>query len=339
VTTIAIIGAAGYAGEELLRLLTRHPDASISCITSRQYAGQGVETVFPRFQGSGLTFSAPDVDAIVESADVAILALPHGLAAEYAVPLVNAGVKVIDISADFRLRDTAVYKTYYKVDHPAPQLLDKAVYGLPERYRDALKGADLVACPGCYPTSTILPTAPVLASGLVSRGNVLIASLSGVSGAGRKIDLPYLFAECNESVRPYGVVGHRHTPEIEQELTVAAGESLQVSFVPHLVPITRGMHSTIFLDAVADCSVDAVHEVLTSAYADESFVRVLPLGTVADSKNVTQTNVCEIGCAYDPRTGRVILSSAIDNLTKGASGQAVQCLNIICGYPETAGLV
>jgi N-acetyl-gamma-glutamyl-phosphate reductase len=339
VTTIAIIGAAGYAGEELLRLLTRHPDASISCITSRQYAGQGVETVFPRFQGSGLTFSAPDVDAIAATADVAILALPHGLAAEYAVPLVNAGVKVIDISADFRLRDTAVYKTYYKVDHPAPQLLARAVYGLPERYRDALKGADLVACPGCYPTSTILPTAPVLASGLVNVDNILIASLSGVSGAGRKIDLPYLFAECNESVRPYGVVGHRHTPEIEQELAVAADTSVRVSFVPHLVPITRGMHSTVFLDAAGDCSLEAVHEVLAAAYAGEPFVRVLPPGKVADSKNVARTNVCEIGCAYDSRTGRVILSSAIDNLTKGASGQAVQCLNIICGYEETAGLL
>jgi N-acetyl-gamma-glutamyl-phosphate reductase len=336
---VAIVGASGYSGEELLRLLLGHPQVEITCVTSRQYAGQPLGQAFPRFMEAPLQFSAPDASGIAAAAEVAFLALPHGVAAEYAVPLLEKGVRVIDISADFRLRDPAVYERYYGAPHPAPALLGTAVYGLPERYRERLREARLVACPGCYPTSIILPTAPVLAAGLARSSGIAAVSLSGVSGAGRKVDLEYIFPECNESVRPYKVTGHRHLPEIEQELAVAAGlAALTMNFIPHLVPVNRGIHSTILLEAADGVSVEQVHGALRAAYDREPFVRVLPRGGLADTKHVTMTNMCEIGCVLDSRTRRIILSSALDNLTKGASGQAVQCLNLLCGFDETLGL-
>jgi N-acetyl-gamma-glutamyl-phosphate reductase len=336
---VAIVGASGYSGEELVRLLLCHPQVEIACLTSRQYAGQALGAAFPRFMESALTFSAPDVAAIAQVAEVAFLALPHGVAAEFAVPLLAKGLRVIDISADFRLRDPAVYERYYGAAHPAPALLAEAVYGLPERYRERIRAARLVACPGCYPTSVILPASAMLAAGLARSAGIAAVSLSGVSGAGRKVDLEYIFPECNESVRPYKVTGHRHLPEIEQELAVVAGvKSLAMSFIPHLVPVTRGIHSTVLLEANAGVTVELVEEALRAAYDAEPFVRVLPRGALADTKHVTMTNVCEIGYAMDSRTGRIVLSCAIDNLTKGASGQAVQCLNLLCGLDETSGL-
>lgn len=340
-TKVAIVGASGYMGEELLRLLWRHPQVELTAVTSRTYAGQPVAEVFPRLADANLCFAAPDAAAIAGEAQVAVLALPHGLAAEYAAPLLQAGVTVIDISADFRLRDAAAYRTYYKADHPAPELLQDAVYGLPERYREQIGQASLIACPGCYPTGILLPTAPLLATGLATPEGIIVSSISGVSGAGRKTELPYLFAECNESVRPYVVVGHRHTPEIEQELAVAAGiDQIQMNFAPHLAPVTRGLHSTVFLLAAKpDLQLTDIGQALETAYTHEPFVRVLPAGQLADTKHVTHTNVCEIGYAYDPRTGRIIISSAIDNLCKGGSGQAVQCLNISRSYVETTGLI
>ena len=337
-TTAAIVGASGYSGEELLRLLQVHPNVDIVCVTSRQYAGRPIGDVFPRFAESELCFVKPEVDTISQ-ADVAFLALPHGLATEFAVPLLEAGVRVLDISADFRLRCPATFERYYNMPHPAPELLSRAVYGLPESYRAALRDARLIACAGCYPTSILLPSLPLVAAGLVELEGIAAISLSGVSGAGRKVDLPYIFPECNESIRPYKVTGHRHLPEVEQELALAAGvESIRINFVPHLIPVNRGIHSTILLDAREGTGPGEVESALADAYAEEPFVRVLPAGQLADTKHVTFTNFCEIGCAFDERTGRVILSSAIDNLTKGASGQAVQCLNIACGYPEDAGL-
>ena len=337
---VAIFGASGYAGEELLRLLLRHPNAEVVAITSRKNAGESVASVFPRFTNSGLTFVEPDVEKIARICDAAILALPHGLAAEYAVPLLNAGIKVFDISADFRLKSEAKYKQYYKVDHPAPELLKKAVYGLPERYRTKLKKADLVACAGCYPTSSILPTAPLLAAGLVKHEGIIISSSSGVTGAGRKVDLPYIVPECNESFKAYGVTGHRHLPEIEQEMAFAAGlEDIAINFVPHLAPMNRCIESTIFMDAAPGCSLEAIAEVYKKAYGKEQFVRVLPAGRTADTKYVFMTNICEIGFNYDSHTNKVIINSAIDNLTKGASGQAIQCMNIRFGLDESAGLL
>jgi N-acetyl-gamma-glutamyl-phosphate reductase len=335
----AIVGASGYSGEELLRLLRSHPAVTITCVTSRQYEGAPVGSVFPRFAEMDLRFSAPEIDTIAAGADVVFLALPHGLAAEYAVPLLERGLLVIDISADFRIRDPEIYQTYYKVAHPAPDLLKQAVYGLPERYGEALRSARLIACPGCYPTSIILPAAPLLERGLARDRGIAAVSLSGVTGAGRKVDLPYIFPECNESVRPYKVTGHRHLPEIEQELAAAAAlPDLVINFIPHLVPVNRGIHSTILLDAAPDTDAEAVGAALREAYAEAPFVRVLEAGSLADTKHVTFTNMCEIGHAFDARTGRIILSSAIDNLTRGASGQAVQCMNIACGLDETLGL-
>ena len=337
---IAIVGASGYSGEELLRLLLAHPYVDIVQITSRQYAGQELGSVFPRFAEAGLSFTEPNVDTIAGVADVAVLALPHGLAAEYALPLLQAEVKVIDISADFRIRQPEAYEKYYDTKHPAPELLTQAVYGLPERYREQLRSANLVACPGCYPTSIVLPAAPLLEAALVETCGITAVSLSGVTGAGRKVDLAYTFPECNESLRPYSVTGHRHLPEIEQELAAAAGlDTLAISFIPHLVPVNRGIHSTVVLQAREGTGLDSVGLALREAYGHEPFVRVLPPGLMADTKHVTLTNICEIGYTYDDHTGRVVLSSAIDNLTKGASGQAVQCLNLMCGFPEAAGLI
>ncbi len=337
---VAIVGASGYSGEELIRLLLRHPQAKLACVTSRQYAERPVGEVFPRFAGLDLMFSAPSADQIAELAEVVFLALPHGLAAEFALPLFEKGLRVIDISADFRLRDPAVYRQYYGVEHPAVALLDKAVYGLPELYRDQLRHAQLVACPGCYPTSVLLPVCPLLSSSLVTPENIAVCSISGVSGAGRKVELPFIFPECNESLRAYAATDHRHLPEIEQELAKAAGrdQSAPISFIPHLAPVNRGIHSTILLTPSPGTSIEKVRECWHCTYADEPFVRILADRRLADTKHVAWTNAIEFGCAFDQHTGRLIVSSAIDNLVKGASGQAVQCMNIMGGLEETMGL-
>ena len=337
-TRVAVVGASGYSGEELIRLLVRHPFCDLAVLTSRKYANQPIGKVFPRFADLSLTFSAPSPDVIARDADVVFLALPHGLAAEFAAPLYEAGCTVLDISADFRLRDPLVYAQYYGKDHPAPELLKRAVYGQPEFYRNAIRETRLIACPGCYPTSILLALRPLLQAKLVDCEGIAAASLSGVTGAGRKVDLPYIFPECNESLRPYAPCGHRHTPEIEQELTLAAGRVVRVSFVPHLVPVNRGIHSTIFTVATAGVGVDEIKACLHAAFDSEPFVRVLDPPALADTKHVVLTNTAEIGFAVDARTGRAILSCAIDNLTKGAAGQAVQCMNIALGLPETAGL-
>ncbi len=337
---VAIIGASGYSGEELLRLLQRHPYASVSHVTSRQYANQPLGDVFPRFAESNLHFSQPDIDAIIDSADCAFLALPHGLAADYAAPLLKAGLRVIDISADFRLRDLDLYETYYKTAHPAPNLLSQAVYGLPERYRDKIQASTLVACPGCYPTSIILPVWPLLQSGIAQPSGIVVASMSGVSGAGRKVDLPYIFPECNESLRPYSVTGHRHLPEIEQELSaVSSSGKVKINFVPHLVPVNRGIHSSIVLHSAKPSPLAEITDIYRDTFGKEPFVRVLNAGKLADTKHVTLSNYCEIGFAFDDHTGNIIVSSAIDNITKGAAGQAIQCFNIMYGLPEQTALL
>ncbi len=336
---IAIVGASGYSGEELIRILSQHPNAEIKVITSRQNAGKPVGSMFPRYAELPLTFSAPDVDLIAQTCDVAFLALPHGLATEIAIPLLEKGVKIIDISADFRLKSTEQYKKYYKEDHPAPALLPKAVYGQPELYREQLKTADLIACAGCYPTSIILACAPLLKRGIVETTPIIASSMSGVSGAGRKVDLPYLFPECNESVRAYGVTKHRHLPEIEQELSNAAnGAPIAMNFIPHLVPVNRGINSTVILKAKTATPLEDAIRAYEEDYANEYFVRVLAPNTTADTKHITFTNRCEIGFAFDDHTGNFIITSCIDNLTKGAAGQAVQCMNIRFGLDETTGL-
>lgn len=337
---VAIIGGSGYSGEELLRLLSRHPQVELTAITSREHAGEPVGAFFPRYAEIPLRFIQPDVEEIAKLAEVVFLALPNGLAGDYARPLLAKGLKVIDISADFRLRDPKIYEKYYKMAHPAPELIPEAVYGLPEIYRREIAGARLIANPGCYVTSILLPTTALLRAGVVEAEGIVAMSMSGISGAGRKVALDYIFPECNESLRPYGVVGHRHLPEIEQELAVAAGlPAVTMNFVPHLVPVNRGIHSSILLTAKAGVNAAAALDALHAAYDNEPFVRILAAGKLADTKHITGTNRCEIGVAYDERTNRIVVSSAIDNLTKGASGQALQNLNLICGFPETTGLM
>lgn len=336
---VAIVGASGYSGEELLRLLNRHPGVELKIITSRQNAGKPVGEFFPRYAETPLTFSMPDVNHIAAECDVAFLALPHGLAPEIALPLLKKGVKIIDISADFRLKSPEQFLKYYKSEHPAPDMLSQSVYGLPERYRSQLKTADLIACAGCYPTSIILAASPLLERGIVSSEHIVASSLSGVSGAGRKVDLPYLFPECNESVRAYGVTKHRHLPEIEQELSAAAhGAPVQMNFIPHLVPVNRGINSTLILRTLSKNAMEDAANAYAEAYENEPFVRVLKPGQLADTKHITLTNRCEIGYVYDEHTGNMIVTSCIDNLTKGASGQAIQCMNIRFGLTETMGL-
>lgn len=346
----AIVGASGYSGEELVRLLLHHPRVELAAITSRQYAGQTVAQVFPKFanhpQSRVLRFTEPKAELLARQADVAFLALPHGVAAEFAVPLLQAGCAVIDLSADFRLRSAGVYKEFYGHDHPAPELLARAVYGLPEVYRKEIQGALLIASPGCYPTSILLPTLPLLRAGLVKPHGIIADSLSGVSGAGRKAEPDYLFCECNESVRPYGVPKHRHLSEIEEQLSLAAGTGVTIQFTPHLIPLNRGILTTLYLAPSrgfgTSAEMAALQQEITAcyqtAYGREPFIRLLEGKALPDTKNVAGTNVLEIAWRLDPRTGRLLVMSAVDNLVKGASGQAVQSLNILCGFDETEGL-
>lgn len=342
---VAIVGASGYAGEELVRLLLGHPAANLVAVTSRQYAGQTVAQVFPKFshfqKAKALRFSEPNAELLARDAEVVFLALPHGVAAEYAVPLLELGAKVIDLSADFRLKEAAVYQEFYAHEHPAPNHLARSVYGLPEFYREQLKSADFVACPGCYPTSILLPLIPLLRAKLIDPASIIADSMSGVTGAGRKVEVDYLFAECNESLRPYGVPKHRHLSEIEQELSLAAGEKVVVQFTPHLVPVNRGILTTIYAaPAQRDNNLAGrISEVYSAVYGNEPFVRLVEGNAFPDTKNVVGTNFVEIGWRVDPRTGRIILLCAEDNIVKGTSGQAIQCFNIMQALPETTGLL
>jgi N-acetyl-gamma-glutamyl-phosphate reductase len=340
---VAIFGASGYSGEELVKRLSEHPLIELSCLTSRQFAGKKASEVFGwvgrRSPLANLTFTEPDVASLRPlGIEFAFLALPHGVASEFAVPLLEQGIKVLDLSADFRVKDPEVYKYFYKHEHPAPGLLQKSIYGLPEVYRDQIRSADLVACPGCYPTSILVPLMPVLRAKMIRLSSIIVNSMSGVSGAGRKAELDLLFVECNESARPYALPAHRHLSEVEQELSRAAGEQVIIQFAPHLIPLNRGIVTTIHADPVVPVSSEALEEVYEAAYGSEWFIRLLGSSRYPDIKNVVGTNRLEIAWRVDPRTGRIILMSAEDNLVKGAAGQAIQCLNIMNGWDEALGL-
>ena len=348
---VGVIGASGYSGEELVRLLLTHPSVELAAVTSRQYAGQTVAQIFPKFanhpSARSLRFTEPNAELLSKAAQIVFLALPHGVAAEYAVPLLENGCQVIDLSADFRLKSAAMYKEFYAHDHPAPDLLARSVYGMPEIYRAQIAGATLIASPGCYPTSILLPIIPLLKAGLIHDTGIIADSLSGVSGAGRKAEAEYLFVECNESVRPYGIPKHRHISEIEQELSIAAGSQVTIQFTPHLIPVNRGILSTIYVAPAKHFSsagemaalAEEIGRCYRLAYASEPFVRLLEGKALPDTKNVVGTNVIELAWRLDQRTGRLIVMSAIDNLVKGASGQAIQAMNVVCGFPETTGLM
>jgi N-acetyl-gamma-glutamyl-phosphate reductase len=343
VEKIAVVGASGYSGEELVRLLLRHPSAEIVALTSRQWAGQTMDTAFPRFANqryAKLTFIESDATEIIMSgARTVFLALPHGVAAEYARPLVAAGLRVIDLSADFRIKNPAVYEEFYGQPPHAPELAASSVYGLPEIYRDQIRGAQLVASPGCYPTSIIVPLYPLMKKRLLEPASIVINSLSGVSGAGKTVKPEFLYVECNESVRAYSVPKHRHLAEIEQELSAAYGASVAVSFTPHLIPVNRGIFTTINASLAEGVKPADIGAALHAQYGNEPFVRLLGEKGAPDTKHVTFTNFVDIAWRHDPRTGRLVLLSAEDNLVKGAAGQAIQSLNVMCDWPETSALL
>ncbi len=344
---VGIVGVSGYAGGELARLLVAHPQVRVTYVTSGTYAGQPLEAALPGLRGMGLTCETFDVDACVQCCDVVFLAGEAGMAMRLAPALLDANKLVVDLSADFRLKSPTEYETWYGKPHTAPALLEEAVYGLPELNTPDIKRARLVANPGCHVTAAVLALNPVVLFDLVDWRTVVINSLSGVSGAGRsKFGLDYHFSEVNESMRAYGVGGiHRHTPEIEQVLSEAAFEPVTVGFTPHLVPITRGILSTVCVNLVPNLTrpnprdvEDDLREHYVTHYSESPFVTILDKGQFPATKHVYGTNFCHIGITTDKRTGRVIVISAIDNLVKGAAGQAVQNMNLMCGFAETDGL-
>lgn len=339
--SVAVVGASGYSGEELVRLLARHPYVELRCVTSRSLAGQSLVEVMPQFTGllaKETQFTASDPKALAESElDLFFLALPHGVASEYAIPLVKAGKKVIDLSADFRLHSAETYAVYYGQPHPDTELLKQAAYVIPEIHTHGWQASPLIACPGCYPTSIIMPLYPLLEHNVVAQKNIVINSSSGVSGAGKKVTEPFMYCERNESTKAYGMPVHRHLSEIEEQLSQAAGQPIIVQFNPHLAPMKRGIATTITV-AAREPSIDALYATWQQAYGKSVFVNILPSGQFPDTAHTVGTNRIDMAAVYDPRTGNFVITAAEDNLLKGASGQAVQIMNHWFGFEETAGL-
>ena len=330
-----VIGATGYTGAELLRLLVSHPHVELHAITSRTDVGVRVADMFPWLRGkSDLRYVLPN-SALVQECDVVFFATPNGTAMTQAPDLVRHGIRVVDLSADFRLLDAQEWQHWYGMPHAAADLLPEAVYGLPELFRDQIRGAKLVANPGCYPTAVILGFLPLLSAGLVRTVGLIADAKSGVSGAGRKAELGILFAEMGESFKAYGVSGHRHLPEIRQILGRVAAGPVELTFVPHLVPMVRGIHATLYAELTAPADLQAVFE---TAYANEPFVDVLPSGAHPETRVVRGSNMCRIAVHRPGQGARVVVLSVIDNLVKGAAGQALQNMNLMFGLLETTGL-
>lgn len=330
-----IVGGTGYTGVELLRLLALHPGVEVTAVTSRADAGQRVDQVYPSLRGyCHALFSVPDF-SILKECDVVFFATPNGTAMTMADALLAAGVKVIDLSADFRIRDVAEWEKWYGMPHAAPDLIAQAVYGLPEVSREAIRGASLIACPGCYPTAVQLGFLPLLEANLIEPHSLIADVKSGVSGAGRKAELSSLMSEAGESFKAYGVSGHRHLPEIRQGLSMMLGSEVGLTFVPHLTPMIRGIHATLYARVTQTQDWQSLFE---NRYRDEVFVDVLSAGSHADTRNVRGSNRCQIA-VHQPQGGDVlVILSVIDNLVKGASGQAVQAMNLMFGLPESQGL-
>lgn len=334
---VGIIGATGYAGAELLRLLQNHPNVNISAISSVSFEGKSISEVYPNFNGicdDVLT----DEDTVVKKSDVVFASLPHGLSEPIAKKCFESDKIFIDLGADFRLYDEADYKEWYKLEYKEKALHENAVYCIPELHRELTAGKKIIGNPGCYPTSIALGLAPVLKSGTADVDSIVIDSKSGATGAGRGLAQNTHFPDCNEALAPYKIAQHRHTPEIEQTLSELAGEKLKVTFVPHLLPVNRGIVSTIYVNLKNASDAKSIHKLYSDFYKSEKFVRVLPLGSISTLKNVKFSNYCDISVHYDERTNRLIVVSSIDNMVKGAAGQAIQNMNIVCGFEETAGL-
>jgi N-acetyl-gamma-glutamyl-phosphate reductase len=333
---VGIVGGTGYTGVELLRLLASHEEAEVVAITSRAESGRRLDDLYPNLRGIyDLAFSEPDVQALA-ACDVVFFATPHNVAMNLVPELLAAGARVVDLSADYRIRDADIWSDWYGEPHASPELLPEAVYGLPEVNRAQIADASLVACPGCYPTSVQLGFIPLLARGLVDPAHLIASSASGVSGAGRQAKVDNLLTEAADSFKAYGVAGHRHLPEIEQGLADVAGEPVAVTFVPHLLPMIRGIHSTLFARLKGEAGdLQALYE---QWYADEPFVDVLPPGMLPQTRTVKGANRCQLAVALPQARDTVVVMAAIDNLVKGASGQAIQNMNIMLGLEESMGL-
>lgn len=335
---VAIVGASGYTGVELIRLLLNHPRVEITCVTSRQNAGKAITSVFPSLLDRiDLQFDPVDMDLINRRADFIFTALPHQAAMGVVPDFLKAGKQVVDLSADYRLRDVAVYEAWYQ-KHVSPELVAEAAYGLPELFRDSVRQARLVANPGCYPTGIALGLAPLVEQDLIQLDSLIIDSKSGTSGAGRSAKLGSLFCEVNEGFKAYGVASHRHTPEIEQTLGLLSGRQVRVSFTPHLLPVSRGILSTCYATPNRPVETEELVELYRQRYQNEPFVRIHPAGDLPNVLHVRGSNCCNIGLVSDKRTGRVIVVTVIDNLLKGAASQAVQNMNLMMGWEETCGL-
>jgi N-acetyl-gamma-glutamyl-phosphate reductase len=335
VKKIGIVGATGYTGVELLRLLAVHPKVEITYVTSRSNVGTRVDAMFPNLRGFiDLEFSDPSTDSLAEC-DLVFFATPNGIAMNHVPQLLKAGIKVIDLAADFRIKDIEVWSKWYGMTHACPELVAEAVYGLPEINREKLKSANLVANPGCYPTSVILGLLPLLESKLIDLDNIIADTKSGVSGAGKQAHIANLFSEMGESFKAYGVSGHRHRPEIAQVFSLLANTAVDLTFVPHLLPIIRGIHATIYANTSSHEDLQVLYE---NRYKDEVFVDVLPAGSHPETRNVKASNMCQIAVHKMPDSSRVVVLSVIDNLVKGAAGQAVQNMNIMLGFDESIAI-
>jgi N-acetyl-gamma-glutamyl-phosphate reductase len=333
------VGGTGYTGSELLRILARHPQVKIQAITSRGEAGTSVAKLFPSLRNvlDDLVFTTPD-EARLTECDLVFFATPHGVAAAQAKALISAGVKVIDLAADFRLQDLAVWEKWYAHVHPSPELVPSSVYGLPEANRDAIKQAMIIGNPGCYPTATQLALMPLLENNLIDVNDLVVDAKSGISGAGRNAKIDMLFAETYDSFKAYGLNGHRHLPEIEERLSVMAGKPVTVTFVPHLLPIIRGIEVTVYANLTVDISAAELQSLFEKRYANEPFVDVMPAGSMPETRSVKGTNSCRLAVYRPQGRNKLVVTSVIDNVTKGASGQAVQNMNLLFGFPESMGL-
>ena len=338
-TRVGIIGATGYTGLELLRFLIHHPEIEITALTSQKYAGVEIGQVFPALMNYLQTKCEElSVERVSDKTDFVFTAVPHKTAMETVPLFYRQGKRVVDLSADFRFKDAGVYEKWYQ-KHTAPDLLPESIYGLPELHRDKIRGARIVGNPGCYPTGALIGLIPLVKKGLISLEDIIVDSKSGVSGAGRDVVLESLFCEINEGIKAYKIFAHRHTPEIEQELSQMAKKEIKVTFVPHLIPMDRGILSTLYVHLMKKMKTEELLKTFQDYYKGEPFIRIYPNGKLPNTKDVRGSNFCDIGLTVSEADGRAVIVTAIDNLVKGASGEAIQNMNIMLGYPETMGLL